>query len=508
MPSNIEPVVRRCLEKDRNQRFQSASDLAFALRALPTATTSQRAAVPTRWNWRWIAAVAAVLLVSVVAVPNTREALTSWFAPAHVTSIAVLPFVNDSGDPAQEFVADGVTEQLIGDLARIPALRVVSRTSAMHYKGSRMPLRQIAQELNVTDVVEGSVSRVGTRVAVGANLININASTETHVWSDRYEREMRDILSLQREIAEQVGRKVAAKLSAEDLQRLQNRRTIDPEAFESYVRGRYYWNKRGEADLTRAVDEFNHAIDVDPTYAAAYAVSRMPTPKWAISAPSRFRDAFPKAKAAANRALELDADRGEPHASLGYIHLYLDWDFAGAEREFKRAIALDPNTVTARHSYSILLTAALRPEEARQQIEAAHGLDPFSVLVSTDMGFEKYYERQYHGRHCLPSGRDQEVSTSAAPAFLARPHVSGGGPVRRGDCRIRAQRTPALASLPSLISRAGAPLRDLGTAGRRAEGPRHDGRDVQPAFRHRVQHARSVLALATEPDDRMAAALV
>ena len=490
MPSNIEPVVRRCLEKDRNQRFQSASDLAFALRALPTATTSQRAAVPIRWNWRWIAAVAAVLLVSVVAVPNTREALTSWFAPAHVTSIAVLPFVNDSGDAAQEFVADGVTEQLIGDLARIPALRVVSRTSAMTYKGSRKPLRQIAQELNVTDVVEGSVSRIGTRVAVAADLIK--ASTETHVWSDRYERDMRDILSLQREIAEQVGRKVAAKLTPEDLQRLQNRRQIDPEAFESYVRGRYYWNKRGEADLTRAVDEFNHAIDVDPTYAAAYAGLADAYSQMGYLGTLPFRDAFPKAKAAANRALELDADRGEPHASLGYIHLYFDWDFAGAEREFKRAIALDPNTVTARHSYSILLTAALRPEEARQQIEAAHGLDPFSVLVSTDMGFEEYYERQY--AEAITSLQDAIKRYPQAPLphfWLARTYQAEG---RFDEAIAEFERGgPALASLPALFAGLG---HLYAISGRRADALKVlDTMDAMASQRFVTAYARALVYL-------------
>ena len=387
-------------------------------------------------------------------------------------------------------MADGVTEQLIGDLARIPALRVVSRTSAMTYKGSRKPLRQIAQELNVTNVVEGSVTRVGTRVAVAADLIK--ASTETHVWSDRYERDMHDILSLQREIAEQVGRKVAAKLSPEDLQRLQNRRPIDPEAFESYVRGRYYWNKRGEADLTRAVDRIRPCYRRRPYLRGGVCRSADAYSQMGYLGTLPFRDAFPKAKAAANRALELDPDRGEPHASLGYIHLYFDWDFAGAEREFKRAIALDPNTVTARHSYSILLTAALRPEEARQQIQAAHGLDPFSVLVSTDMGFEKYYERQYTGSHRLPSGRDQEVFTGAAPAFLARPHLSGGGPVRRGDCRIRAGRTGA-GELAGTVRRAGAPLCDLG---RRANALKVlDTMDAMASQRFVTAYARALVYL-------------
>jgi len=462
VPPNIEPVVRRCLEKDRNQRFQSAGDLAFALRALP-GTSSVAVPVPVRRNWRVTAAVAACLLGALLAIPSIRQAITSWLAPAHVISIAVLPFVNRSGDSAQEFIADGVTEQLIGNLARIPALRVISRTSAMHYKSSAKSLPEIAKELNVTTVLEGSVTRIGTRVAVTADLIN--GSTEAHVLSDRFERDMRDVLSLQTEIAEQVARKVAARLSPEDLQRLQNRRQIDPEAFDSYVRGRYYWNKRGDADLKRAVDEFNHAIDVDPTYAAAYAGLADTYSQMGYLGALPFRDAFPKAKAAANRAPELDADRAEPHASLGYIHLYYDWDFAEAEREFKRAIALDPSAVAAPHYYSILLTAALRPQEARQQIEAAHALDPLSALVSTDMGFEKYYEQQYAEATTALQDAIQKYPGVPPPHFwLARTYQAQG---RLDDAIAEFLRGgPALTAQPSLYAGLG---HLYGIAGRRAE---------------------------------------
>jgi len=463
IPPNIEPVVRRCLEKDRNRRFQSASDLAFALRALPTGTVTSVVPVPARWSWCLTAIVGACVVAAVAAIPAVRGVVGSWLWSTRVTSIAVLPFVNGSGDPAQEFVADGVTEQLIGDLARIPALRVISRTSAMKYKASRQSIREIAADLHVTTVLEGSVTRAGTRVAVTADLIN--ASTDTHVWSDRFERDIHDVLSLQKEIAEQVARKVAANLSSEDLQRLQNRRQIDPEAFESYVRGRYFWNKRGEADLRRAADEFSHAIDVDPTYAAAYAGLADAYSQMGYLGTLPFREAFPKAKAAANRALELDADRAEPHASLGYIHLYYDWDFEGAEREFKRAIALDPNTVTAPHYYSILLTATLRPEEARQQIDAAHALDPFSPLVSTDMGFERYYERRY--ADATASLQDAITKYQGAPLphfWLARTYQAQG---HFDEALAEFQRGgPALTNSPALYAGLG---HLYGISGRRPE---------------------------------------
>jgi eukaryotic-like serine/threonine-protein kinase len=448
IPSNLEPVVRRCLEKDRSRRFQSASDLAFALRGLLSGTATIPAA-PVRWNWRLLAAAGTCLLGALVAIPAVRGAVAPWFRPAPVTSLAVLPFVNGSGDPAQDFMADGVTELLIGDLARIPALRVISRTSAMTYKKSPKALREIAADLGVTTVLEGSVTRVGTRVAVTADLIN--ASTDAHVWSDRFERDMHDVLSLQKEIAEQVARRAAANLSAEDLQRLQNRRQIDPEAFDAYVRGRYAWNKRGEADLIRAVDEFNHARDVDPTYAAAFAGLADAYSQMGYLGTLPYREAFLKATAAAKQALVLDPDRAEPHASLGYIHLYYDWDFDSAEREFKQAIALDPNNVTAPHYYSILLTATLRPQEARRQIEAAHTLDPFSPLVSTDMGFERYYERRYPDAAASLQDAIKAYPGNPLPHFwLARTLQAQG---RFDEALAEFQRGgPAITALPPLFA--------------------------------------------------------
>ena len=462
VPSNLEPVVRRCLEKDRNRRFQSASDLAFALRGLLAGTATIPAA-PVRWNWRLLAAAGTCLLGALVAIPAVRGAVAPWLTPGRVTSIAVLPFVNGSGDPAQEFMADGVTEQLIGDLARIPALRVISRTSAMTYKASPKALREIAADLGVTNVLEGSFTRVGTRVAVTADLIN--ASTDAHLWSDRFERDIHDILTLQKEIAEQVARRVAASLSSADLQRLQNRRQIDPEAFDSYIRGRYAWNKRAEADLIRAEAEFSHAIDVDPTYAAAWAGRADAYSQMGYLGTLPYREAFPKARAAAIRALELDPDRAEPHASLGYIHLYFDWDFDQAEREFKRAIALDPNTVTARHSYSILLTATLRPDDARTQIEAAHALDPFSPLVSTDMGFERYYERRYPDAAASLQDAIKTYPQTPLPHFwLARTYQAEG---RFDEALAEFQRGgAAIAASPALFAGLG---HLYAISGRRAE---------------------------------------
>jgi len=400
IPPGVNGVVMRCLEKNPDERFHSARDLAFALREILSASAispmpgSFAAVAPSpRRRKVWIgaallaAAVAGALLWLVPGVPS-RLLLGS----NRIHSLAVLPLANLSGDPQQEYFADGMTDQLIAGLARVGDLRVTSRTSAMTYKGTKKRLPEIARELNVDAIVEGSVQRSEGKVKVNAEL---RTASEKHLWGDSYERDIRDILALQGEIAQAIARKVLLELTPEDRARLEGGRRIDPEAYDAYVKGRYYWNKRSEADLKSAIEQFRRALDLEPTYAAAYAGLADAYSQIAYQNSLAPRDGFPKAKAAAQKALELDARLAAPHASIGFVQMYFDWDFSAAESEFRRAIALDPNSVTAHHSYSVYLAGMLRPSEARREIEKAHALDPLSVLVSTDMGFELYYERNY-----------------------------------------------------------------------------------------------------------------
>ena len=283
-----------------------------------------------------------------------------------------------------------MTEQIISSLARLPDLRVISRTSAMSYKGTKKRLPEIARELNVDAIVDGSVVHSGGRVKVSAELIE--ARSDKNMWSEAYERDVSDILALQSEIARAIARKVEVELTPQDMARLEGGRRIDPQAYEAYMKGRYYYNKR---DLKGSVANFQQALDLEPTYAATYAGLADSYSQIGYVNGVDPHEAFPKAKASALKALELDPSLAAPHASLGFIYLYYDWDFTAAESEFRKAITLDPNLVTAHHQYSVYLTAVLRPEDARRQIEAAHTLDPLSVLVSTDMGFELYYDRKY-----------------------------------------------------------------------------------------------------------------
>ena len=425
MAPNVSAVVRRCLEKDRDRRFQSARDLAFALRALlsgsqPTVEIDTKPKVSYRPRIVAGVAIAAVLGVLVVGWPHVVDAFNRWFNHSKpLRSLAVLPLVNRSGDAAQDYFVDGITDQLIAGLARIDGLRVTSRTSAMVYKAGNKPVREMARELGVDVVLEGSVTRNASRVTLTTDLVD--AATETVLWSNTYDRDVRDLPRVQGEIADEVVRKISIQLSPEDRAQLHTRQQVDPSAFDAYVRGRYYWNKRGPEDLNRAVDEFRRAIDVDPTYAAAYAGLADAYAQIGYAGTTRPVDVYPKAKAAANQAVTLAPDLAEPHASLGFLHMYYDLDFAASEREFQRAIALNDNSVTAHHFYSILLTALLRPAEARREIERARVLDPLSALVATDMGFETFYDRRYdEARVVLDDAIKANPKTPLAYYWLAR----------------------------------------------------------------------------------------
>lgn len=425
VPPNVETVVRRCLEKDREQRFQSARDLAFALRGLLSGSVTVPPPEPKPWYTRRRRTIAGALVVATLAV----LAVAGWikWSDGHrrIGSVAVLPLANRSGDAAQEYFVDGITDQLIAGLARIDGVRVTSRTSAMHYKASPKALGDIARELGVEAVLEGSVTRNGSRVVVTANLAN--PSTQSVLWSDTFERDVRDLPRLQGEIAQQVARTMSVDVSAADRAQFNAPGQVNPDAFDAYVRGRYYWSKRTPADLQRAVEEFRRAIDADPTYAAAYAGLADAYAQTGYSNLAAPRDVFPKAKAAAIKAITLAPDLAEPHASLGFVHMYFDFDFEASEREFRRAIALDENSVTAHHYYSILLAALLRPDEARQQIERARVLDPLSPLVATDAGFVTFYDRRYEeARRALEEAIQASPKAPLAHFWLARTFQAQG----------------------------------------------------------------------------------
>jgi TolB-like protein/DNA-binding winged helix-turn-helix (wHTH) protein len=312
-----------------------------------------------------------------------------------IRSLAVLPLESLSSDASQEYFADGMTDELITDLGQISALRVISRTSVMPYKRARKPLVQIARELNVDAVVEGTVLRSGDRIRITAQLIE--ASADKHIWSQSYEGDLSDTLAVQNKVAQAIADQIRINLTPREQAALKNAKVVNPEAYESYLKGRYFWNKRTADGLKMAVAYFNQAIEKDANYAQAYAgladsYALMGDWEYGVLAP---KDALPRAKAAAIKALELDNSLGEAHTSLAFALDSFDWDWGSAESEFKRALELNPGYATAHQWYSWHLIEMGRNSEAIDQMRKAETLDPLSLIISADMADALLIARRY-----------------------------------------------------------------------------------------------------------------
>src|SRR5882757_9245522 len=342
-------------------------------------------AVPKRFlsslTWKVSAFVLLLLVFSLSA-----WKLHSWNRPSLVIrSLAVLPLESLSNDATQDYFADGMTDELISDLGQIGALRVISRTSVMAYKHVRKPLPQIARELNVDAVVEGTVLRSGEQVRITAQLIE--ASSDKHLWSQSYEGELRDTLALQSQVARAIADQIRINLNSQEQAALKNVRVVNPQAYESYLKGRYFWNKRTADGLRVALAYFNQAIDEDPKYAQAYSglsdtYALLGDWQYAVMTP---KEALPKAKAAATKALELDSALGEAHNSLAFCLDGFDWDFDSAGKEFRRAIELNPGYATAHHWYAWHLSLLGQYDDAIAEMRKAESLDPLSLIINADL---------------------------------------------------------------------------------------------------------------------------
>jgi TolB-like protein/Flp pilus assembly protein TadD len=306
-------------------------------------------------------------------------------------SIAVLPFVNMSSESEQEYFSDGISEQLLTFLAKIPELRVISRSSAFSLKGQDIEVPEIARRLNVTHVLEGSVRKAGNRVRITAQLID--GRSDAHVWSETYDRELTDIFAVQDEIALAVVHQLKLALLKDDLPARTT--TTNLEAYNAYLRGRFYWNEGDPTDLEKARQNFERALEIDPGYALAHAAMAdyySALPFYSSSLPD---EVFPKAKAAVAKALELDSQLAEAHAALAYIRTYYDWDWRDAGKEFVLALALDPNNASLRHRYSRYLSSVGRTEEALVHMQRARELDPLSLIIQANVGVIHYFGRQF-----------------------------------------------------------------------------------------------------------------
>src|SRR6266849_8914932 len=403
-PTYVETLPRR------GYRFISSVDLPDSLglkSAIPEMRASHESTVviaaspsqiPSRHRYPRVFVTALVLVVVLAVVfgfdlGGLRHRLVGDPSAPRIQSIAVLPLVNLSNDPEQEYFADGMTDELITNLAQISALKVISRTSAMRYKGTKKSLPEIARELHVDAVVEGAVMWVGGRVRISAQLIE--APADHHLWAASYERDLRDALSMQEEVTRAIASEIRVNLSAQEQARLASTRPIHPEAYRLYLKGRYYWNKRSLEGFRKAIEYFQQATAKDPAYALAYVGLADTYTYFSFFDVVPPREAMPKAKAAAARALEIDNRLGEAHVSLGYVSYMYDWDWPAAGKHFEQALTLNPAYSRAHTFYPFYLSSLGRSEEALEVARRALDFDPASPAVSHSLAVQLYFARQF-----------------------------------------------------------------------------------------------------------------
>jgi serine/threonine-protein kinase len=413
-PEELKRILAKALRKDREERYQTIRDLLIDLKDLKqesalkskaqeTAQTNAEAAMRAGSGARHVLSeirhhrlgigLAFLMVAALVAVGYFERFSGSGQA---IESLAVLPFVNVGADPNTEYLSDGITDSLIDGLSQIPRLKVMSRNSVFQYKASGSDAQKAGLTLGVRAVLTGKVTQHGNDLLISAELVDVHDNS--HLWGEQYNRKLSDILSIQAELSRSISENLRLRLSGEDKQRLTKRSSENPEAYDLYLKGRYYLNGQTPGGDKKSLDYFQRAIDVDPNYGAAYAglaeyYAALTYASTTSSVPPR--DAFLKANAAALKAVELDDTLAEAHTSLAMIATLWEWDWNGAEREFKRAIALNPNYVDARHSYSHLLVDMGRFEESLAQSQRALALDPLDVGMNFHLGFHYYNARQY-----------------------------------------------------------------------------------------------------------------
>jgi TolB-like protein/DNA-binding winged helix-turn-helix (wHTH) protein len=392
-------------------------------------------ATPSKRSYRRIIGVSLVILASLAALlvafnlGHWRDRMVVRDTAPRIQSLAVLPLENLSHDPQQEYFADGMTEELITDLSKIKTLKVISRTSVMQYKAVKKSLPQIARELGVDAVIEGSVQRVGDHVRITAQLIH--ADTDTHLWAQNYDRDLRDTLALEDRVARDIANEIKVQLTPEEQLRLTTSRKVDPLAQAAYLKGRYFINRFNEPDFVKCAQYLEEATKRDPSYAEAYAALATCYELHGWMQPPK--EIYPKVKAAALKSLEIDNSLSEGHQALGFAMLFFDWDWAGSERELKKAIDEDPSSALAHQWYSLRLLFAGRLDEGIAEAKKSVEVDPASLMMSRCLAWNYLYAHRFdeaiaQGKATLemdPANPDVRAIIADAYAFKGSKPLSG-----------------------------------------------------------------------------------
>jgi eukaryotic-like serine/threonine-protein kinase len=366
IPPEFQRIIEGCVEKNPTTRFQSARDLALTLRAIGSSTSISDDLIKT--------------------IVKRRTSKT-------IDSIAILPLVNATNDPTAEYLSDGITEGIINKLSQLPKLKVMARSTVFRYKGHNIDAQSVGRELRVRAVVSGVVKQVGNRLLISVELVD--SLDGAQLWGDSYSRDMADLVKVQEEMAGEIAEKLRPKLSGAERKKLRRKTTDNSEAYQLYLKGRYYWNKRTEESLRRGIQYFREAIEADPSFASAYAGLADSFVTMTTNIPLPPLEAMPKAKAAAMRAIELDEGLAEAWSALGAVRWWFDWDWEGAEEAYRRAIELNPNYATAHDGYSMLLSARGRFDEAVEQNSKAADLDPLSLIIAVHAGWPFFFARDF-----------------------------------------------------------------------------------------------------------------
>jgi eukaryotic-like serine/threonine-protein kinase len=397
IPYELERIIRKCLEKDPDRRYQSARDMLIDLKHLQRdslsgekpAVTLPEAVPRTNRYWKYVGlglVLFALAAISIGIYFSRNRAQT-------IHSLAVLPFINGNADSGMQYVSDGITEGIINSLSRLPELKVLASGTVFQFHGETVDPRNVGKELGVDAVVTGRVIQQNDMLIVQVDLVN--TSDGTQVWGERYSKRLSDMVQLESDISTSISDELRLKLTGQQKERLNRHNTENTEAYQLYLKGRFYWNKRSEDGFRKAVESFERAIDLDPEFALAYAgladcyglLSN-----WGFIPP---KEGYVKAQEAETRALALDDELAEAHTSLAFISVNYNWNFPLAEKEYKRAIELNPNYATAHHWYSLYLSQMGRSEEAINEMQKALQIDPLSAIINSNLGYTYYLARRY-----------------------------------------------------------------------------------------------------------------